>query len=152
MNAGFRLHKKSPFDFGISLGDAINNNQYNEARWYIDVMDGKIISPSSGSHRGADSIDYQKPYQSAGLDKSIPWYQAIGNHDHFFMGAGANVSVFANRTLAGTFLTWATLSRIRTAVTVAVSTWARLTAPHRMARSSASARLQVLLHRRTLFG
>ena len=84
------LHKKTPLDFGISLGDSLNNNQYNEARWYIDVMDGKIISPSSGSHRGADSIDYQKPYQSAGLDKSIPWYQAIGNHDHFFMGAGAN--------------------------------------------------------------
>ncbi|WP_243373360.1 TIGR03768 family metallophosphoesterase [Geotalea sp. SG265] len=81
------LHKKTPFDFGISLGDATNNTQYNELRWYIDVIDGKIITPSSGSHIGADTIDYQKPFQAAGLDKSIPWYQVIGNHDQFWMGS-----------------------------------------------------------------
>jgi|WetSurMetagenome_2_1015567.scaffolds.fasta_scaffold00013_69 metallophosphoesterase (TIGR03768 family) len=80
------LHRHTPFDFGISLGDAANNNQYNELRWYIDVIDGKWIIPSSGAHRGAHSIDYQKPYQSAGLDKSISWYQVIGNHDQFWCG------------------------------------------------------------------
>ena len=26
------------------------------------------------------------PYQSAGLDKSIPWYQVIGNHDQYWCG------------------------------------------------------------------
>ena len=26
------------------------------------------------------------PYQSAGLDKSIPWYQTIGNHDQYWCG------------------------------------------------------------------
>lgn len=80
------LHKKNPFDFGISLGDTCNSTQFNELRWYIDVLDGKAITPSSGNHAGADSIDYQKPYQAAGLDKAIPWYQTRGNHDHFFMG------------------------------------------------------------------
>ena len=80
------LHKTTPFDFGIALGDACNNNQYNELRWYVDVIDGKKITPSSGAHKGAKTIDYQKPYQAAGLDKSISWYQAIGNHDQFWTG------------------------------------------------------------------
>ncbi len=80
------LHKQHPIDFGISLGDACNNTQYNEIRWYVDVLDGRVITPSSGVHAGADTIDYQKPYKAAGLDRTINWYQALGNHDHFWMG------------------------------------------------------------------
>jgi metallophosphoesterase (TIGR03768 family) len=81
------LHKQNRIDFGISLGDACNSAQYNELRWYIDVIDGKVITPSSGAHAGADSIDYQKPYKAAGLNPEIPWYQTIGNHDHFWLGS-----------------------------------------------------------------
>jgi hypothetical protein len=94
------LHEQTPFDFGISLGDAANNNQYNELRWFIDVMDGKRIIPSSGAHRGAGSIDYQKPYQSAGLNKSIPWYQVIGNHDQYWCGTLA-FNDYARSIVAG---------------------------------------------------
>jgi metallophosphoesterase (TIGR03768 family) len=82
------LHHQSPFDFGLVLGDVCNASQFNELRWFIDVMDGKHITPSSGAHLGADAIDYQKPYQAPGLDRSIPWYEAIGNHDQFWMGVG----------------------------------------------------------------
>ena len=81
------LHRQNPIDFGISLGDTCNSTQYNELRWYIDVLDGKAITPSSGAHLGADTIDYQKPYKAAGLDKSIPWYQTMGNHDHLWIGS-----------------------------------------------------------------
>ncbi|MBE0621660.1 MAG: TIGR03768 family metallophosphoesterase [Burkholderiales bacterium] len=81
------LHKEDPIDFGISLGDACNSTQYNELRWYIDVIDGKVIDPSSGAHVGTDNIDYQKPFQAVGLDKSIPFYQTLGNHDHFCIGS-----------------------------------------------------------------
>jgi metallophosphoesterase (TIGR03768 family) len=81
------LHKDKPFDFAISLGDTCNSTSYVELRWYIDVIDGKVITPSTGAHLGAGSIDYQKPFKAAGLDKSILWYQALGNHDHFMLGS-----------------------------------------------------------------
>jgi len=90
LDAGVRtanaVNRLLPFDFAISLGDDANGPQYNELRWFIDVMDGKPITPSSGTNAGAGTIDYQKPYQAAGLDPAIPWYAVVGNHDHFWMG------------------------------------------------------------------
>lgn len=83
------LNKKTPFDFGISLGDAANSTQYNETRWYVDVLDGKTINPDSGAKDDpvpGKNNDYQDKFKAAGLDKSIPWYQVLGNHDHFWTG------------------------------------------------------------------
>ena len=80
------MHRQTPFDFGISLGDDANSAQHNELRWFIDVFDGQYITPSSGTNAGAAVIDYQKPYQAAGLDPAIPWYQTLGNHDHWWLG------------------------------------------------------------------
>jgi len=98
------LHKGAdPFDFGISLGDDANSTQYNELRWFIDVMDGKRINPSSGAHRGANSIDYQRPYQAAGLDRSIPWYATIGNHDQYWGGCRA-FNDYVRKALVGNFV------------------------------------------------
>ena len=80
------VNRLTPFDFALSLGDDANGPQYNELRWFIDVVDGHYITPSSGTNAGADTIDYQKPFQAAGLDPAIPWYAVVGNHDHFWMG------------------------------------------------------------------
>ncbi len=80
------INRLMPFDFGMSLGDDCNSTEYKELRWFMDVMDGRRITPSSGTNAGATTIDYQMSYQAVGLDASIPWYQVLGNHDHFWSG------------------------------------------------------------------
>ncbi len=112
------LHKKDPFDFFISLGDVCNTSMYNELRWYLDIIDGKVITPSSGDHRGADTIDYQKPFKAAGLDNTIPFYQTLGNHDHFMIGS---FPVYQTAGLADSYISdtvWSVSNDLLTPVTL----------------------------------
>jgi len=84
------LHRQKPFDFGLAIGDACNGSQYNELRLYIDVLDGQNITPDSGDKDDpvpGPNNDYQDSYKAAGLDKMIPWYQTLGNHDHSWLGS-----------------------------------------------------------------
>ena len=93
------IHEKTAIDFGLFLGDAVNNSQFNELRWYIDILDGKHISPNSDPKSVAPA-EYLRPFKAAGLDKSIPWYQVRGNHDHFWSGVFAP-NDYLKQTLVG---------------------------------------------------
>jgi metallophosphoesterase (TIGR03768 family) len=85
-----KLHKQDPFDLGLALGDLATSTQYNELRWFIDIMDGQTIKPYSGGVKDpipGPANDYEDEFKAEGLAPSIPWYAAIGNHDHYWQGA-----------------------------------------------------------------
>ena len=67
MNAHFRAASriastggpilKAPFDFTVALGDLADNQQFNETRWFVDLLDGsKLIDPDSGN-KSATTVD-----------------------------------------------------------------------------------------------
>jgi metallophosphoesterase (TIGR03768 family) len=85
-----KYNKEKPLDLGLVLGDMANSNQYNELRWFINIMDGKSINPDSGADDdpvAGENNDFADVFQAEGLDSSIPWYATIGNHDHFWVGS-----------------------------------------------------------------
>jgi len=97
------LHRKQAVDFGIFLGDAVNNAQHNELRWFIDILDGMVINPNSNPQSAAIT-DFMRPFKAAGLDRGIPWYQVLGNHDHFWSGVNTPNDKIKQALTGGTVL------------------------------------------------
>ncbi|HRX85325.1 MAG TPA: metallophosphoesterase [Phycisphaerae bacterium] len=90
----------APLDFLIHTGDAVDNVQFNELHWFLDVLDGRMVNPLSGiddrlpEDRGPPARDPYVPFKAAGLYRqgvngeaaSIPWYAVMGNHDRYAVG------------------------------------------------------------------
>jgi metallophosphoesterase (TIGR03767 family) len=88
---------KRATDFVLHTGNGTDNAQFNELRWFIDLMDGRQILPDSGG-AGYEGVQAESPdalhpnllalAQLAFVPQGIryPWYTALGNRDVLAQG------------------------------------------------------------------
>lgn len=86
-----------PVDFALHTGNAADNAQLNELRWFLDLLDGKPVQPDSGApgyqgvQRDSPASSYSDLLQDAQAGFSAqplryPWYAVVGNRDLLSQG------------------------------------------------------------------
>jgi metallophosphoesterase (TIGR03767 family) len=84
-------------DFALHTGNAADNAQHNELRWFIDMMDGKPVSPDSGASGylgvqtespAPDYADLLAAAQARFVPEGLryPWFAVAGNRDVLAQG------------------------------------------------------------------